>query len=235
MVGPGKLPDEACNATRAVARHPPAEQLCGHAAGTLCCGLSLLVACHLTFCPECRAAVARIEAICGGLLACAPEDPPGPGALASLWGRIGGRSDAPPAEATPTRRRRHGWRQPEILPAPLRDRIARAGGKWRPGLPGFSEYRLAGFEGAQVSLLRARAALQLPAHTHSGNEATLVLSGRLRDGDRVYGRGDVALADETCDHRPQIAEGATCVCLIVLAGRLRFTGRFARALNLFNG
>lgn len=230
MVKPGNSPDKTRDPDGLVIAHPSAAQLGGYAGGSLCDGLSLLVASHLTFCPACRTSVARIEAICGGLLEVASGEPSEPGAVRVVWERI----EADPAEA-PSAPARHGrWPEPEILPKPLLDRIARSGGRWRLGLPGFAEYRLAEFADEQVSLLRARGGMQIPAHTHSGSEATLVLSGRLRDGDTVHSRGDVALADETCDHRPQVAEGETCVCLIVLAGRLRFTGRFARALNLFH-
>jgi putative transcriptional regulator len=66
-----------------------------------------------------------------------------------------------------------------------------------------------------------------------GEEATLVLTGRMRDGAREFGRGDVALADASHDHHPRIVGNETCVCLVVLTGPMRFTGPVGRALNLF--
>ena len=82
--------------------------------------------------------------------------------------------------------------------------------------------------------MRARPGVRVPAHTHGGREATLVLAGEMRDGAQVLGRGDVALADERHDHAPEIVGATTCICLLVLTGRMRFTGRFGWALNRLN-
>ena len=123
------------------------------------------------------------------------------------------------------------------MPYPLLERL---GGdaeriRWRFILPGLADHRLDGFEEEQVILLRGKPGVRILPHTHSGEEATLVLAGRLRDGGREYQRGDVALADHTHDHRPEIVGNETCVCLVVLTGRLRFTGPIGRALNLLTG
>jgi len=92
-----------------------------------------------------------------------------------------------------------------------------------------------GFEAETVSLVRARPGVRIPVHSHSGEEATLILAGQMRDADRVYCRGDVAAADDHDDHRPEIVGPDTCLCLLVLSGKLRFTGMFGPVLNLLNG
>ncbi|MEL6266476.1 MAG: ChrR family anti-sigma-E factor [Pseudomonadota bacterium] len=127
----------------------------------------------------------------------------------------------------------------EGLPAPLRQAIEVADGAsgsgalaWRFRLPGVSEYELPGFDDEHVSLLRARPGASIPQHTHEGTELTLVLSGQLEDQGMTYRRGDVAVCTEDDDHRPRITGEATCICLVVMDGSLRFTGRFSRALNL---
>jgi putative transcriptional regulator len=173
--------------------------------------------------------VARLEALGGALLASGEAAETSPGCLAGALARIAvaERPAATPAPAP----------DPTLpLPAPLRARlgIAACDIRWRFLLPGLSDYRLDGFEGEEVRLLRARPGLRILQHTHAGDEATLILTGQMRDGDRVYARGDVALADETHDHHPQIVGSEPCVCLVVLSGPMRFTGRVGRALNLFS-
>jgi len=211
--------------------HLPHSTLGAYAEGSLPDGMSLLVASHLTFCPACRGAVASIECLCGGFLAEEPQVPAGKECLSRALSRLdvpaGILQDSAPPPSEPG----------SPLPAPLRERLGCAADqiRWSFRLPGLSEYRMDGFENEAVSLLRARPGVRIPSHTHSGEEATLVLTGQLRDGGRVYSRGDVAAADDHDDHRPEIIGSETCVCLIVLSGKLRFTGMFGRALNLLNG
>ena len=123
------------------------------------------------------------------------------------------------------------------LPNPVRERVGMPieDLRWRFLLPGLAESRIEGFENEEVSLLRARPGVRIPGHTHSGDEATLILSGQMRDGHRVFRRGDIAFADHHDDHHPEIVGNETCVCLVVLSGRMRFTGPLGRALNLFTG
>lgn len=104
--------------------------------------------------------------------------------------------------------------------------------QWQFRLPGLHEFKMSGFNGEDVSLIRARPGARMLAHTHTGEEATLIFSGAMQDGDTVYRKGDVAQADHSHDHHPEIVGDETCYCLIVMAGEMQFTGRFARALNV---
>jgi putative transcriptional regulator len=100
-------------------------------------------------------------------------------------------------------------------------------------MPGVSECPIDLGGPERVSLLRVRPGAGVPSHTHTADEATLVLKGTLCDGARRYRRGAVALATPQDDHHPHAGEGEDCICLTVLEGGLRFTGRFGRALNIF--
>ena len=82
-------------------------------------------------------------------------------------------------------------------------------------------------------MLRAKPGTSIPSHTHDGQEATLVLSGLLEDGDTVLGPGDALQVDHHHDHTPRIIGDEVCICLIVMSGKMKFTGPFSRALNLF--
>ncbi len=207
----------------------PLDLLAAHADGSLSEGMALLVASHLTFCPEARRRVARLEQIGGALLSTADETPVSPRCLDATLARIR-KEPVGPEDTTAAR-------PCGTLPAPLRARLGCGADeiRWRFLLPGLSEHRLDGFDGEEVCLLRARPGVRILKHTHTGEEATLVLTGRMRDGTTVYGRGDLALADASDDHHPEIVGPDTCICLVVLSGPMRFTGSVGRALNLFTG
>ena len=210
--------------------HLTDEMLETYAAGSISEGMSLLAASHLTYCSACRAQVEVLEKLSGAVLAESGAAETGPDLAAVL--------DAIDAGATRERKVRPLEADPgSPLPNPVRERVGMPieDLRWRFLLPGLAECRIEGFDGEEVSLLRARPGARIPGHTHSGDEATLVLSGSMRDGERLFERGDLALADHHDDHHPEIVGSETCVCLVVLSGRMRFTGTFGRALNLFNG
>lgn len=210
-----------------VSGHPTDEMLAAYVAGASSAGMGVLVAAHLTYCPDCRRRVAALEAVSAAAFAEAAPEEPDETALDAVLRRL----DAPaPADVKPPRAMADA-----VLPRP----VAAAVGvpfeeiRWRFRMPGVSEcvIDLGGPE--RVSLLRVRPGAGVPAHTHTADEATLVLKGTLCDGDRRYGRGAVALATPEDDHHPYAGEGEDCICLTVLEGGVRFTGRFGRALNLF--
>jgi putative transcriptional regulator len=119
------------------------------------------------------------------------------------------------------------------LPLALRSYIARhlAGAiEWRTILPGLKLCRIVQDGGADASLLRCRAGGAIPAHTHAGIEAVLVLQGRFQDAGAEYGRGDLAVADSTVDHRPLVTSALDCIAYLVLGGPVRLTGPLGRLL-----
>ncbi|MEM9011579.1 MAG: ChrR family anti-sigma-E factor [Pseudomonadota bacterium] len=222
--------------------HPTFEMLSAYAAGSLSDGMSLLVASHATYSAASRATIAECDEVAGALLgegahngACAvtcagPESEVlvQKSVLDGVMRRIDQAEVDGEAEIA--------GEDVSLLPAPIRKAIARSGEgiEWKFRLPGIHEHVLTGYEGEEVSLLRARPGRRIFSHTHHGEEATLVLSGALEDGGRIYRAGDVSLADESDDHHPQIVGDETCVCLIVMSGGMHFTGTFGRALNLLS-
>ncbi|MEM6973408.1 MAG: ChrR family anti-sigma-E factor [Pseudomonadota bacterium] len=208
----------------------PMALLTDYASGSATPGLSLLVASHLTYAPSARAKVAEMERLGGALLRDAKPRDVGSDLLARTLGKLDHLPCAR-AEARVTPRHTHDD-ELDRMPAPLRRALNGTAPRWRFRLPGVSEAVLDSFEGEHVSLLRARPGAKIPQHTHEGREVTLVMQGALADGDRVFKAGDVAVNDEDDDHHPSIVGEETCVCLIVMEGSLRFTGRFSRALNL---
>jgi putative transcriptional regulator len=192
--------------------HISPDLLLRYAAGTLPDGMNLLAASHLTFCPRCRGRVARLELLCGVLVAGARASDLAAPDVRRVLARID-RDEIlgpPPCAA---------GRCGAALPLPLRRRLGAGalGLHWRLRAPGLSEHRLGGFPGEDVRLLRARPGTRIPVHAHSGQEATLVLAGAMRDGSRIYRRGDVSLAAEGHAHGAEIVGAAECICLEVLS------------------
>lgn len=212
--------------------YPDVETLAGYAAGTLPQGMSLLVAAHLTYSPKSRDIVANME--CAG--AAAFDESPAEDLGAEAFNKTLQLIDEAPNACSVSPAQKTTYDDASILPRILQEHLTAPLDNlpWQFCLPGLHKYSLEGFEGEEVALIRARPGAQMLPHTHTGDEATLILSGKMQDGDTVYQAGDVAQADHDDDHRPCIVGDETCYCLIVMSGGMQFTGRFSRALNILN-
>lgn len=204
--------------------HPTLKTLKSYALGQLQPGMELLVSAHLTFCPRCRRVVEGLEAMAGVSMASAPAPNDGP-SLADTLAKLDEPEPQKPVLISD---------RTSIFPSAMQRYVPAQERQihWSRRLPGLFECTLDGFEDENVSLLKARPGTQMLAHTHDGDEATLILQGQMTDGDKVYNRGDVAMADHDDDHRPYITGTETCICLIVMSGKVRFTGALTRALNV---
>lgn len=209
-----------------ITHHLTDELLLDYAAGGAGEAMALLVATHLSLCADCRATLARLEAIGGAMLDDLAPEPLAPEALSAVLGRLG---DPPPPGPAPRARASR-------LPAPLADYVPNGIEHlaWRPITRGVQQAPLeCGGTTARVSLLRFAPGRSVPSHTHRGSETIVVLEGGFTDEFGHYGPGDVSIADESIEHRPVGDGDGECLCLIVADGPIQFTGRFARLLNPF--
>ena len=223
--------------------HPSDALLVAYGAGSLAEGLSLAVAVHLAHCPDCRAALAEVEALGGALL---EELPPAPLESLSLSATLA-RLDLEEAPANPCKAERAGplWgsRLPTgpALPAPLRPYVPRAteldGLTWQRLAPGVRRVELMprSASGGAAQLLRIAPGTALPHHSHGGLELTVVLSGHFADELGRYGPGDLAEVDGDTDHQPIADSHRDCICLIATDAPLRFTGLMGRLMQPFIG
>ncbi len=124
-----------------------------------------------------------------------------------------------------------------FMPLALRSYVGRHLGapEWRTLLPGLERCRIAADAGGEASFLRCRPGQAIPAHTHAGREAVLVLQGGFRDQGGHYVAGDIAVADGTIDHRPVADRAGVCVIFVVLEAPVRLTGPFGRLLQRIFG
>jgi putative transcriptional regulator len=196
--------------------------LAAYAAGSLSRPLHVLVASHLALRPGSRPFVAALEAMAGETMA---ADEPLTGVadrgqrLAAIF------ADPPPEPAAP--------REKGLLPDPLAAfaRSAADDLRWRAVLPGLKQVKLQDSSGAEASLLWIRAGRAMPAHTHQGLEATLVLQGSFSDATGRYERGDIAVADDDVDHKPVAGAAEDCICYAVSEGPVKLTGPVARLFD----
>ncbi len=106
---------------------------------------------------------------------------------------------------------------------------------WKRQLGDVSVCDLTDYFGSEerVTLQKLCAGGRAPAHSHNGQEATLVLTGAFADGNGVFEKGDFVLLDEHHDHQPVALHGEDCITLSVMTAPVRLTGRFTRLLNPF--
>tara|TARA_R110002167_G_scaffold23721_3_gene84109 strand:+ start:1702 stop:2358 length:657 start_codon:yes stop_codon:yes gene_type:complete len=210
--------------------HPAEELLIDYAAGSMGEPMALLLATHLTLCPQCRGEAARLDALGGALLESLEPEPVSDTALQALLDQLDSEPESPPI-AKPEPKSEDG----ALLPRPLMDYI---GGplsavRWqRFGGLSIAELEVGGRE-VHTRLMRIASGMAMPRHTHEGNELTLVLSGGFSDSRGHYLRGDVATTDSSVDHQPVADADGDCLCLAVTDAPLRLTGRFGRMLNPF--
>lgn len=199
--------------------HPDPSTLASFAAGALPQAIAILVAAHAEMCPACRREMSLVGAMAGATLACAPAADIAPDAFARLSAQL----DAPAPSTA---------RAVETPEADLPVALARLVGggldaiPWQEVLPGVEHcrYVLKSPRGeTSLRLLRAAPGSEIPDHTHTGQEATLILRGQLGDGARVYEPGEFCDLDDTTTHNPKAQGQETCVCAIAEEGPPRFT------------
>lgn len=215
-----------------IQHHLPDDLLLTYAAANLAEAWSLAVATHLSLCPACRQREMQLSAIGGVALEDFAPANLGDRALADCLAMLddepGGLVASEPRTETMAAAR-------SILPQPLR---GYAGGdvdalEWSHIGFGLRQHILPLDGVAQVRLLRVREGMALPEHGHRGLELTLVLAGSFSEGDKVFRRGDIAVADEEIEHIQVIGRGEPCICLTVADAPLVFNKWLPRLAQRF--
>ncbi len=190
--------------------HCPDSWLLDYASGALGEAESLLVAVHATLCPSCRATIEAHEAAAGALLSRATSSALSAGALDAVLQRLD-----EPAPATPLPV------HDSLFPVALTGYLGRSNQlDWEVVVPGIRVVVLPIDAPMPVRLFELAPGLQVPRHTHTGIERTLVISGSYTDDDGTFARGDLGLRDGTRDHNQRIDDGEACLALVVADGPL---------------
>lgn len=207
--------------------------LLDYAAGTTSEAVSLIVAAHLTLCPECRARAAMLDALGGALLEESAPIENDSAAFDTLMARIDAGSD----RVSPSAPQPPAANDNPILPTALRSYIGGDVGsiRWQPiGLGVEIADLVSDQSGVRAFMLKVPGGRKVPKHTHVGNEYVMVLQGAYTDESGRFGRGDIEIADGDVEHQPVAEAGTDCICLAVTDAPLRITGPFGWLMNRFS-
>jgi len=80
-------------------------------------------------------------------------------------------------------------------------------------------------------MIRGEPGAKLPAHSHDGQELTLILKGSYACSSQIYSKGDLHESDEEGAHQPIIIGNEECVSLVATEGKLKFEHWIPRLLQ----
>jgi putative transcriptional regulator len=208
--------------------HPDPDDLLAYASGASPEWASLVVACHLTYCEECRSDVALMDDV-GGVL------------LAELEA-IGDVALPTPPGAARTEPAREKTRivsdVTRGLPQPIHEYFKDAVPRWRFLAPGVRQIPLSfSVGGIPAKVVEFKPGFTIPEHAHTGLEMVLVLDGELRDSvtKELFGSGDLSRRDLGSTHSQFVTSKDPCICLVVSAAPIEPTSLWGKILKAATG
>ncbi|OEY67977.1 anti-sigma factor [Marinobacter sp. X15-166B] len=208
-----------------IRHHPDLHRLLEFSAGNLGDAEALCIRLHLDLCGECRNRVDALDSLGAVVMERQPELGLSPSVFERVLERIDADRAAPPASAGGAT---------GVLTRILGTDLSSV--PWKQSLKNVGVVDLTSrfpAQGHRVLLLKLAAGGTAPAHTHRGEEITVVLQGAFADQQGVFHQGDFVVLDCQDNHRPVAVGQEDCITLSVLSAPLRLTGRFTRLLNPF--
>ena len=202
-----------------------------YAAGQLRPAPALVVASHVAMSQSSRAVLGQFENVGGALIEEQPMAELSAGLFEQTLARIG---ENMPEESAAKANDHDRLAMGITLPEPLARRKI---GPWKwlgPGMR-FARIEMPEDPDHNLVLLRVPAGRALPAHSHSGEEVSLVLKGSFHDEIGRYTPGDMILEDEETDHSPMVDDGGECICLVSIEGPMRIKSWLGRVVQPFIG
>ena len=84
----------------------------------------------------------------------------------------------------------------------------------------------------KLELIHVMPGAKIPQHTHEGNESFLVLHGSYSDEYGSYEQGTVQVRSDDHNHTPVGDARTGCIGLAYTHGKIKFSGKFGKLLNL---
>ena len=84
----------------------------------------------------------------------------------------------------------------------------------------------------KLELIHVMPGAKIPQHTHEGNESFLVLHGSYSDEYGNYKQGSVQVRSDDHNHTPVGDAKTGCIGLAYTHGKIKFSGKFGKLLNL---
>ena len=118
------------------------------------------------------------------------------------------------------------------LPVSLQVHLADKKIKWKS----FKDVKIATIlpkdNNEKLELIHVMPGAKIPQHTHEGNESFLVLHGSYNDEYGSYKQGSVQVRSDDHHHTPIGHTQTGCVGLAYTHGKIKFSGKFGKLLNL---
>ena len=118
------------------------------------------------------------------------------------------------------------------LPVTLRSHLKNNEVKWKS----FKDVKVASLlpkeNNEKLELIHVMPGAKIPQHTHEGNESFLVLHGSYSDEYGSYKQGSVQVRSDDHDHTPVGHAQTGCIGLAYTHGKIKFSGKFGKLLNL---
>ena len=216
--------------------HPSSEMLLKHAMGNTSEAESLIISSHLTYCPVCKAEVAKYENIGGFYLKNHEEL----NVSESLWNNLLDKVDGLEQDSKVSNYVDHklnttlnanGVRIPSFLYQYLSN--AADTKKWNSTINNVKYFNIEFKENSyKGKMLEIPPGKMMPKHSHEGLEATMVFHGGYSDEAGNYHTGDLVILDDNEEHSPVSSEKTGCICLVIYSGSLKFKGILGSLLNL---
>jgi len=198
-----------------IRHHPDEALLLAYAGGASDEATALILATHLAYCQACRARMAKLEAIGGGLLQDLAPAQMSQGALDAVMAKL---DTVLPFERPPRPVSRDGT--PDVLRRYIGGDLEQV--RWRSMGSRLSYLPLFRRGSVTARLLRGVPGAETGMHRHGGQEYTLVLKGGFTDATGSYGPGDLQVMEGELRHNPVADPGEDCINLAVTSGRLKF-------------
>ncbi len=118
------------------------------------------------------------------------------------------------------------------LPRSLQTHLVNKKLKWKS----FKDVKIASVlpkdKNEKLELIHVMPGAKIPQHTHEGNESFLVLHGSYSDEYGNYGQGTVQVRSDNHHHTPVGHAKTGCIGLAYTHGKIKFSGKFGKLLNL---
>lgn len=218
-----------------IKHHPSETLLTQYCSASLSASLSLAVSIHVDMCPVCQAKVAKIEAsnaeqvFSDSIEQSQPLEMISDDILdeqeSSLFDFITADNsidEVYEVEPVAIKVNNHDYQLPRALTRISHGKFTQVGKLARS--------RVALEDGPlRSSLLHIDAGGEIPEHTHTGFEITLLLDGEFSDEEGSYVPGDFIFQDGSHQHTPLTKDG--CLCFTVVSSALHFNRGFSKLLN----
>ncbi|MDC0074912.1 ChrR family anti-sigma-E factor [Alphaproteobacteria bacterium] len=208
--------------------HPDFEILLDYASGNLPLAPSVIIAVHVSMCPECREILKSIEIAGAVLTDNLNNENIETSSLEKVLSKLDYMSDTI-NEDNVIKSKDFDLPIPSTLKPYMPNDL-----NWKNLSSGVKTLELLTNDGFNLDIYKILPGYKIPKHTHKGSEFTLVFDGGYTDEDNHFGPGDFSLLDHTTDHAPRADSDKDCYCIVAMNSKIKLTGTFSRFINFIN-